>query len=188
MADPFNELTPMPRRGLIPDPKASVTQQILGTNPYSPPGQSPDIPKKWRPFYRRLVQERDRLIDAEKESVASSRETTENPIQRGPADVATDEFAREQSEGVESFDQEKLDEIDAAIERIENGTYGICEATGKRIPEERLRAIPWTRFTAEAQKEMEEKDEATTVSLGPLGGSDRREGESRARSRHRDST
>jgi len=37
-------------------------------------------------------------------------------------------------------------EIDDALDRIENGTYGICEGTGQPIPKERLEAIPWARY------------------------------------------
>jgi RNA polymerase-binding transcription factor DksA len=53
-----------------------------------------------------------------------------------------------------SFEQEALYEIDAALKRIEDGTYGICELTGKPIPWERLEAIPWTRFSLEAQNQL----------------------------------
>ena len=43
------------------------------------------------------------------------------------------------------------------MQRILNGTYGICEKTGKRIEEERLRAVPWTRFSRDAQDTIEEE-------------------------------
>jgi DnaK suppressor protein len=43
-----------------------------------------------------------------------------------------------------------LEEVDAALARLEAGHYGICEETEKPIPAERLRALPWTRLTREA--------------------------------------
>jgi RNA polymerase-binding transcription factor DksA len=46
-------------------------------------------------------------------------------------------------------------EVDAAIKRIQEGTYGVCELTGKPITRDRLSAVPFTRFSAEAQKELE---------------------------------
>ena len=58
------------------------------------------------------------------------------------ADAATDSFDRDLVLGLVSFEQEGLYEIDAALKRIEDGTYGICELTGKPIPWERLAAIP----------------------------------------------
>jgi RNA polymerase-binding protein DksA len=45
-----------------------------------------------------------------------------------------------------------LAEIDEAIRRIENGTYGVCEMSGKPIPKARLNAIPWTRYRVECAK------------------------------------
>jgi RNA polymerase-binding transcription factor DksA len=72
------------------------------------------------------------------------------------ADAATDSFDRDLVLGLLSFEQEGLYEIDAALKRIEDGTYGICELTGKPIPWERLAAIPWTRFSIEAENQLEE--------------------------------
>ena len=71
------------------------------------------------------------------------------------ADAATDSFDRDLVLGLVSFEQEGLYEIDAALKRIEDGTYGICELTGKRIPWKRLEAIPWTRFSIEAENGLE---------------------------------
>lgn len=47
-----------------------------------------------------------------------------------------------------------LKEIETALEKIENGTYGICEGTKKKIPIARLKAIPWTRYTVEFAEQM----------------------------------
>lgn len=46
-------------------------------------------------------------------------------------------------------------ECHIALKKIEKGVYGLCEATGDKISEERLEAIPWTRFTVKAQYELE---------------------------------
>ena len=50
-------------------------------------------------------------------------------------------------------------EIDAALQRIEEGSYGICEMSGRPIPVARLRAIPFARFTVECQTRIEEQSE-----------------------------
>ncbi len=71
------------------------------------------------------------------------------------ADAATDTIDRDVFLGLVSFEQESLYEIDAALERIEEGTYGFCELTGKPIPMDRLEAIPWARFSLEVQKSRE---------------------------------
>jgi len=67
----------------------------------------------------------------------------------------TDTFDRDFALSLVSSEQEALSEIEAAIQRIKAGTYGICEHTGKPIAKERLLAVPFTRFSAEAQKEIE---------------------------------
>ncbi len=48
-----------------------------------------------------------------------------------------------------------LRDIDAALQRIQDGAYGICEATGERIAKARLRAIPWTRYSIEYARKCE---------------------------------
>ena len=56
-----------------------------------------------------------------------------------------------------------------ALKRIEKNTYGICELTGKPIPKARLEAIPWTRFTVEAQAQLERDGALRQRRLGALG-------------------
>ena len=55
----------------------------------------------------------------------------------------------------DKVDSEKLYEIDEALGRIEIGTYGICEMSGKKIMRERLEAIPFARFTVECPAQLE---------------------------------
>ncbi|MFO0947695.1 MAG: TraR/DksA C4-type zinc finger protein [Planctomycetota bacterium] len=50
-----------------------------------------------------------------------------------------------------------LSEIEAAIKRVENGTFGVCEMSGKPIPKARLNAIPWTRYRVECAKIAENR-------------------------------
>ena len=49
-----------------------------------------------------------------------------------------------------------LDEIHKALERIEDGIYGICEGTGKPIPKARLKAQPWARYCVEYARMIEQ--------------------------------
>jgi hypothetical protein len=55
------------------------------------------------------------------------------------------------------------------LKRIEKDTYGICELTNKSIPKARLDAIPWTRFTVEAQAQLEREGALRQKRLGALG-------------------
>ncbi|MHC4657656.1 MAG: TraR/DksA family transcriptional regulator [Planctomycetota bacterium] len=62
------------------------------------------------------------------------------------ADMATDNYEMENTLGLMDSERKLLVEIDDALGRISNGTYGICEGSGEPIPKERLKAIPWARY------------------------------------------
>jgi RNA polymerase-binding transcription factor DksA len=82
------------------------------------------------------------------------------------ADAATDHYDRDWALSMLSSEQNSIYQIEQAIERIRDGTYGICELTGKPIQQERLRAIPWTRFSAEAERELEKAGARKRTQLG----------------------
>ena len=77
--------------------------------------------------------------------------------QRDPSlsDQGTDTFDREMELNMMGSEQEVLFEIDAALRRVEKRTYGICELTEELIPKERLMALPYVRYTVQAQSELE---------------------------------
>jgi len=65
------------------------------------------------------------------------------------ADTASETFERELDEGLEEDAERQLHEVEAALGRIEDGSYGACASCGKPIPEERLEAIPWATLCVE---------------------------------------
>ena len=67
-------------------------------------------------------------------------------------DTAGAAYDRELDQGLEEGAQQTIDEIDAALARIEDGTYGTCQNCGKQIGVERLRAIPWARLCIDDQR------------------------------------
>jgi DnaK suppressor protein len=71
------------------------------------------------------------------------------------ADVGTDNFEREFTLGLLESEQVLLREIDEALGRIEDRTYGICLGTGEPIPKARLRAKPWAKYTVEYTRMLE---------------------------------
>jgi len=77
--------------------------------------------------------------------------------QRDPSlsDQGTDTFDREMELNMMGSEQEVLFEIDAALRRIEKGTFGICELTSQPINIERLQTLPYVRYTVRAQSELE---------------------------------
>ena len=68
------------------------------------------------------------------------------------ADQGTDAMEREKSFMFAARDEKYLKQIDDALERIQNGTYGICRITGKLIQKERLLAVPTTTISVDAKK------------------------------------
>jgi DnaK suppressor protein len=60
------------------------------------------------------------------------------------ADTASETYEREFDEGLEEDAQAQLREVESALTRLEDGTYGTCKICGKSIPVERLEAVPWT--------------------------------------------
>lgn len=72
------------------------------------------------------------------------------------ADHGTDNFDREFALSLATTEQDVIYEVDEALMRIEEGTYGICEMTGVYIEKARLEVIPYTRYSVQAQAQMEQ--------------------------------
>jgi DnaK suppressor protein len=73
------------------------------------------------------------------------------------ADIAADAAQDEMSCQLAEVEARELAQIEAALERMRNGTYGICEVTGKPIPLARLQALPYATMCIEAQRELEKQ-------------------------------
>lgn len=116
-----------------------------------------NVPARWAWFYQRLRFLRDRLAEARGAHIAVVSESVDSSaLEFGDSGMA--EFDRDMAMGLLKREEDALYEIDAAIRRIVTSSYGICEDTGNPIPEARLRAIPWTRYTLEAQERIEQED------------------------------
>jgi RNA polymerase-binding transcription factor DksA len=85
------------------------------------------------------------------------------------ADAGTDTFDRDFALSLVSSEQEALSEVEAAIKRIKDGSYGTCEITQKPIAKERLLAVPFTRYSAEAQKNIERNRHRSRTQAGLFG-------------------
>ena len=73
------------------------------------------------------------------------------------ADTASETYDREFDEGLGEDAGRHLAEIDAALGRIANGTYGRCEVCGREIDEERLEAVPWTTLCIDDKRKRERR-------------------------------
>lgn len=132
--------------------------------PSLPPGLAPKKEVKLTPFLKtqreRLQLLRDTMLDSmagvAKDTLRSRPEGSEaSAFGMHQADAGSDAYDKDFALSLLSQEQDALYEIEEALKRIENGTYGICEMSGKPIPVARLEALPFARLTVECQAEFE---------------------------------
>jgi DnaK suppressor protein len=124
------------------------------------------VPAKWAHHQARLLELRDTLQHSQIDLARDAAE--EQPsFSSHMADAGTDTYDRDFALGLLSSEQDALYEIDQALARIQSGSYGVCELTGKRIEPARLAAVPWARFTAETEQKLESQGVVKRARLGP---------------------
>jgi RNA polymerase-binding transcription factor DksA len=160
--------------------KAASLADILGFNPKKARPvedmDDHDIPEKFKRYYKLLIDLRTHLTEgierhSEETLKRSAKEDSGDLSSYGQhmADAGTDTFDRDFALSLVSSEQEALSEIDAAIKRVRDGSYGICEITAKPIAKERLLAVPFTRYSAEAQKDIERNRHRSRTQAGLFG-------------------
>jgi DnaK suppressor protein len=142
---------------------ASPRQTLFGGNSHE---------RKLAPFVRKqkekLLQLRDAMVDSmagvAQDTLRSRAEGSEaSAFGMHQADAGSDAYDRDFALSLLSQEQDALYEIDQALKRIELGTYGVCEMSGKPIPHARLEAIPFARFTVECQSQLEKQNKQSRV-------------------------
>ena len=152
---------------------SATAASILGKP--AQPGRSVNgavkIKPEWAGFYHNLLELREQLL---KQMSGLAKESAQEMAGYSlhMADSGTDNFDRDFALSLLSSDQDAIYEIEEALKRIERDTYGVCELTQKPIPKARLEAIPWTRFTVQAQAQLEREGALRSRRLGALGSVD----------------
>ena len=146
---------------------AEQTAQVLTTGTNNEAGDD-----KLSPFLKKqkakLLQLRDSLLDAmlgvSRDTLRARAEGSEaSAFGMHQADAGSDAYDRDFALSLLSQEQDALYEIEEALKRIDGGTYGICEMSGKPIPHARLEAIPFARYTVECQTLIEKQKKATRI-------------------------
>ena len=110
---------------------------------------------------QRLLDLRDELVDAMSGMTGEIRNAPEGSEASGSGmhqgDAGSDAYDRDFALSVLAKEQDALYEIEQALRRIDRGAYGICEMSGKAIPQARLEAIPFARLTVECQAQWEKE-------------------------------
>jgi RNA polymerase-binding protein DksA len=114
-------------------------------------------------FKQMLLQKRREIIsnvnEMEDEALKKSRMDASGDLSSMPihmADIGTDNYEQEFALGLMDSERKLLNEIDDALQRIEQKNYGICEGTGKPIRKARLEAQPWARYCVEYARMLEQ--------------------------------
>ena len=115
--------------------------------------------------YRELLRELGRrskkdFSDLSNEALRRSGGEASGNLSNTPmhlADLGTDNFEQELSMNLLEKGEDRLEEIGAALERIEQGQFGVCEECGKEIGRERLDALPYARLCVSCARQREEQ-------------------------------
>jgi len=166
----------MPAFESLLKPGGPKWKPLIASGPKAPPtgmaGHAPDpanaqitlkvrLSKKELDKYREiLIHKRAELAgditNIEDEALRQSSGSLSN-IPQHMADQGSDTFEQSISLDLAQVDRNLIREIDEALQRIEEGTYGVCLRTGQRISVERLAELPWAKYSIEAQREMERR-------------------------------
>jgi len=146
----------------------SISSYLLGNSKK----QEDRSDAKLTPFLKkqkqRLLVLRDAMLDSmngvAQDTLRARAENNEaSAFGMHQADAGSDSYDRDFALSLLSQEQDALYEIDEALKRIEQGSYGVCEMSGKPINHERLEAIPFTRYTVECQSQIERQNKAQRV-------------------------
>ena len=112
--------------------------------------------------HQRLLDLRDGILDAMYGVTHDTLKNTDGMETGGggmhTGDAGSDSYDRDFALNLLAKEQDALSEIEQAITRAETGVYGVCEMSGDRIPNERLEAIPFARYTVDCQALWEKEN------------------------------
>lgn len=145
---------------LIPSGPSAPKITSLADAPKSKRTKSPLTKAKLDKYRLLLLAKRAELfgdvVSMENEALRSESSDLSNTPQH-IAEQGSENYDQTLSLNLAAQDRRLIKEIDEALKRIEEGTYGLCELTNLPIPEDRLDVLPWARYTIEAARELENR-------------------------------
>jgi len=171
---PVAKVTAKPAAKAAPAKANGAAKAAAPVKPLPPhdPANGRPVPKKvvMTPFLikqkERLLQLRDSMLDSmmgvAKDNLRTRAEGSEaSAFGMHQADAGSDAYDRDFALSLLSQEQDALYEIEEALKRVDLGTYGICEMSGKPIAHPRLEALPFARYTVECQSQIEKQGKVT---------------------------
>ena len=161
---------PQKRVSKIKKIQTASVDDILGFGVASvssrPIRDSKKVPKEWIPYYENLMSLRANLKgtlgERSQETLGSSAREASGELSLNSSDAGTDTFNQDVALSMVANEQEALEEIEDAIDRIFDGTFGVCQETQKPIKKARLKVVPFTRFSLEGQNLHEKRKHKET--------------------------
>jgi DnaK suppressor protein len=139
--------------------EAEIMQTAVTSGAKPKKNQAGISPKELEHFRDLLLAKRRELVgdmsSMEREALRSTTGSNLSNLPIHMADMGTDNYEQEFTLGLVEKDRVLLREINVALAKIQDGSYGICEGTGKPIGKARLEAKPWARFSIEYTRKME---------------------------------
>src|SRR4030081_3360181 len=124
---------------------------------YRPSDKEPFMSERQREYFRqKLIAWKDQILKEAKETLAHLQAASENPPDL--ADRASSETDRAIELRARDRQRKLIAKIDAALARLDDGTYGYCEETGEPISLKRLRGRPIATLSIEAQERHERRE------------------------------
>jgi RNA polymerase-binding transcription factor len=111
--------------------------------------------KKELEKYRRLLEEKKNDLSVDLARARDAEEETTEESTQDIADKAVSSYTREFLYSLSDSDRTTLVQIDEALARIDDGTYGACSHCGVPMAEKRLMAVPWTPYCIDCQELLE---------------------------------
>ena len=111
-------------------------------------------PKVLAALRKKLIEERSRVGEEYRHDIAAAQSIQGEGVEDFE-EIASMDAERENLFACSEQERERLRLIEEALQRMEDGTYGLCLWSGEPIPVPRLRAIPWARYRAEVQAKIE---------------------------------
>lgn len=106
-------------------------------------------------FKKRLIELKNQMVHMVRETSEDVKATETKGYSQHQADEGTDDFDRTISLELTNKEYDILRQIERALEKIEEGTFGRCDITGDEIPLKRLEAVPYATMTVTAQEKFE---------------------------------
>ncbi len=158
VAKPIKKVLAKPRKVQAPPRQEEAEEQLKPIKLKCP------LSRKELGEYRSLLIEKRRTLMGDMdgmhaEAMRDNRDQGSSDLSTMPvhmADIGTDNYEQEFTLGLLESERQLLREIDEALQRIVDGTYGVCLGTGKPINKSRLRAMPWAKYSIEYARLMEQ--------------------------------